>query len=339
MTEVRMKYLHRFRDRHGHARYYFRYRGQRWAIPAPHEEGFAQAYEGLKAKIASQSLPAPKIAYLKGSLGWVIEKFIASNDYAGRAETTKRNYRRVLDALKQHYGAALIRDLQPRHVKTIRNEMRDSSTTTAADIAISLISTLWDFADEELERNLGADPTYGIRRVHIGSREHEPWTDELIERFMREARPSLGFAVRLALCTGLRRSDLVRLRWEEFKGDYIEMRQQKTGNPVVIGITDDLRTELEAMPRLRDTIIVGERGRSLTAQSLSVMIRKELRRMGVSGYSIHGLRKNAGNALAEAEGTEHEIMTKLGHSSPQMAAHYTKRASQKKLALSAAEKL
>ena len=224
-------------------------------------------------------------------------------------------------------------------MKTIRNEMRDAFTTTAADIAIGLISTLWDFADEELELNLGADPTYGIRRVHAGSREHEPWPQELIDRFLCEARPSLRFAVRLALCTGLRRSDLVKLKWEDFKGDYIELRQQKTGEPVVIGCTDELRTELHSIPRLGDTIIVGDRGGPLKAASLSVMVRKELRSMGVTGYSIHGLRKNAGNALAEAEGTEREIMVRLGHKSPQMAAHYTKRANQKKLARSAVEKL
>ncbi|MGB8058058.1 MAG: hypothetical protein WCF75_15785 [Pseudolabrys sp.] len=33
--------------------------------------------------------------------------------------------------------------------------------------------------------------------------------------------------------------------------------------------------------------------------------------------------RNAGNTLAEADGTEREIMARLGHKSPQMAAHYT----------------
>lgn len=339
MTEVRLKYIHSFVDRHGHVRYYFRYRGQRWPIPAPHEPAFATAYEARKAEIKNNPAARKNIVYLPGSLGAVIEKFLASPAYKGRAETTKRNYRRVLDELKQRYGAGLIKDLQPRHVKSIRNEMRDASTTTAADIAISLISTLWDFADEELELNLGADPTYGIRRVHVTTREHEPWPQDLIERFMREAKSSLRFAVRLALATGLRRSDLVRLRWDQLKGDTIELRQKKTGEPVVIGLTEELRFELQSMPRVADTVIVGDRGGALTAQSLSVMVRRELRKMGVSGYSIHGLRKNAGNDLAEAEGTEREIMARLGHTTPQMAAHYTKRASQKKLARSAVEKL
>ena len=111
------------------------------------------------------------------------------------------------------------------------------------------------------------------------------------------------------------------------------------GERVVIGCTEELRTELETTPRLGDTIIVGERGRPLKAASLGVMVRRALSDMGVQGYSIHGLRKNAGNALAEADGTEREIMVRLGHRSPQMAAHYTKRASQKKLARSAVEKL
>src|SRR5262245_4893990 len=340
MTEVRLKYLHSFTDRHGHVRFYFRYRGNRWPLPAPHEEGFATAYDALLTEIKANPIPLPKnIAFMRGSLGWVIERFLASSVYEGRAETTKRNYRRVLETLKQRYGAGLIRDLQPRHVKAMRNEIRDTATTTAADIAIGLISTLWDFADEELELNLGADPTYGIRRVHVGHREHEPWPQELIDRFMADAPAHLAFAVRLALGTGLRRSDLVKLRWDDLRDGNIEVCQQKTGEPVVIGCTAELRNELESMPRPGDTIIVGERGKPLRAASLSVMIRKRLRSMGVNGYSIHGLRKNAGNALAEADGTEREIMVRLGHKSPQMAAHYTKRASQKKLARSAVEKL
>jgi len=340
MTNVRLKYLHSFVCRHGHVRFYFRYRGNRWPLPAPHEEGFATAYDALLTQIKANPIPLPKnIAFMRGSLGWVIERFLASSIYEARAETTKRNYRRVLEALKQRYGAGLIKDLQPRHVKTMRNEMRDNTTTTAADIAIGLISTLWDFADEELDLNLGADPTYGIRRVHVGHREHEPWPQELIDRFMADAPAHLAFAVRLALGTGLRRSDLVKLRWDDLRDGNIEVRQQKTGEPVVIGCTEELRSELKTMPRLGDTIIVGERGKPLTAASLSVMIRKKLRSMGVNGYSIHGLRKNAGNALAEADGTEREIMVRLGHKSPQMAAHYTKRASQKKLARSAVEKL
>jgi integrase len=71
-----------------------------------------------------------------------------------------------------------------------------------------------------------------------------------------EASPYLGFAVRLALGTGLRRSDLVKLRWNDLKGDHFEVRQQKTGEPVLVGCTEELLAELGTMPRIADTIIV-----------------------------------------------------------------------------------
>src|SRR5262249_17701972 len=188
MTEVRLKYLHSFRDRHGHVRFYFRYRGNRWPLPDPHQEGFSTAYDALLTEIKSNPIRLPKnLIFMRGSLGWVIEQFIASPAYQTRAEATKRNYRRVIDALKQRYGAGLIKDLQPRHVKAIRKEIRDAFTTSAADIAIGIVSTLWDFADEQLGLDLGADPTYGIKRVHVGHREHEPWPQDLIARFMAEA--------------------------------------------------------------------------------------------------------------------------------------------------------
>jgi integrase len=242
--------------------------------------------------------------------------------------------------LKQRYGAGLMKDLQPRHVKTMRNEIREAFTGSAADIAISIISTLYDFADEQLGLDLpGADPTYGIKRVHVSHHEHEPWPQDLIARFMAEASPRLGFAVRLALGTGLRRSDLVKLKWDDLKGDHFQVCQQKTGESVLVGCTQELLAELQTMPRIADTVIVGDRGNALTAGSLSRLVRLMLRDLGVTGYSIHGLRKNAGVAIAEAGGTEREIMARLGHKTPQMAAHYTKRASQAVAMRSAVEKL
>ena len=340
MTEVRFKYLHGFRDRHGHARYYFRYRGQRWSIPSPGEQGFAQAYEALLEYIKANPVPAPRnLVFLPGSLGSVIEKFMASSEYESRAETTKRNYRRILDLLREKFGTGMLRDLKPRHVKIIRNEIRDASTTTAADIAVGLISTLWDFADEELNLQLDADPTHGVKRVHKGEREHEPWPQDLIEAFMLKAKPSLRWGVRLALYTGQRRSDLVKMMWSQFDGEFIEVRQQKTDELISIPCHKLLRAELETMPRKAETILVGERGGPLTAASLSVMVSRTLREMGVTGYSIHGLRKNAGRALAEAGCSDHEIRAITGHKTLAMVAHYTKRANQKVLARSAMAKL
>src|SRR5215469_1153686 len=92
------------------------------------------------------------------------------------------------------------------------------------------------------------------------------------------------------------------------------------------------------MPRVADTILVGERGAPLTGASLSVMVRKALREMGVDGYAIHGLRKNAAVALADAGCDAFEIAAITGHRTLGMVAHYAKRRDQRRHARSAMDK-
>ena len=338
MTKVRLKYLHCFTDCHGKPHYYFRYRGKQWRIPAPGTEGFATAYDGLLAHIkANRLLMGSNVQFMPGSLAWAIERFLASPLYNERAETTKQNYRRVFDQLRESYGSGLLKDLQPRHVRKIRNEIAKTSTT-AADLAMSLISALWEFGIEHLGLELDAAPTHGIKRVHKVTQEREPWPPELIERFMREARPSLRLAAKLALYTGQRRSDLVKMKWSQFDGEYIEVCQQKTGTPLSIPCHRALRAELESVPRIADTILVGERGAPLAGKSLGALVRQALRDMGVNGYAIHGLRKNAAVALADAGCDAFEIAAITGHLKLEMVQHYAKRHDQRRRARSAIDK-
>src|ERR1700704_4412775 len=110
MTSVRLKYVHAFVDRHGHARYYFRYRGDRWPLPAPSETGFFAAYEAIKKELAQKPMRS-KIGFMRGSLGWAIEQFTISKDFRERAPGTQASYRRILDELRRRYGAGKLSDL------------------------------------------------------------------------------------------------------------------------------------------------------------------------------------------------------------------------------------
>jgi integrase len=68
------------------------------------------------------------------------------------------------------------------------------------------------------------------------------------------------------------------------------------------------------------------------------MVRKQLHAIGIRGYSVHGLRKNAAQALAEAECSISEIMSITGHRSPAMALHYAKHAEKRRLARTAIDR-
>lgn len=338
MTTVRLRYVHSFVDRHGHVRYYFRYRGHRWALPEPGSPGFMAEYEARKAEISKTPVPSARVLFGPGTLGWAIERFTSSDEYHRRAAAMKLTDRRVLDELRRHAGTGLLRDLRNRHVKLIRNHFREKFSTSTADVAVGLLSVVWAFADDNLSLDLGANPTTGVGRVHKVKTEREPWPEEVIAAFEANCTMAMRLAFALLLYTGQRRSDVVKMKWTQFDGDAIEVRQQKTKEPLTIPCHRRLRDALSHAPRSSEFILVGERGGPLGPESLSMAFRRTLKRAGIRGYSVHGLRKNAGVALADAGCDMTEIMAILGHRTFRMALHYTKRADQKRRARSAVKK-
>jgi integrase len=131
----------------------------------------------------------------------------------------------------------------------------------------------------------------------------------------------LCLAVLLLLSTGQRRSDAVRMKWSQFDGEIIEVpHQQKTNEYVAIPCHHRLRSVLSTLPRRSEYILTGERGTPYHhPQSLAAAVRRQLHALGIRGYSVHGLRKNAAKALAEVGCSVSEIMAVTGHRTPAMA--------------------
>ena len=344
MTKIDLPYVKVYADRHGKLRYYFRRRGYSMPLPPPGSADFMAAYETARAAFdKGERTAGGKIAFMPGSLGWAIVKFMASAQYVVRGANTKRGDRRIFDALQdEDICGAMLRDLQHRHVKQLRDRFRSKYTASIADAMIDKLSVLWQFADEHLPdaRLEGPNPTTGVKRLHTKHQEREPWPAGVFEAFEAYAPGHLRLAVMLLLYTGQRRSDIVRMKWSQYDGEIIEVPSQvKTGEYVAVPCHQKLKAILEGTPRRGEFIQRGERGDSLMAGSLTVLVRRVLKRAGVSGYSVHGLRKNAAQNLAEAGCSVSEIMAITGHRSVGMAMHYAKRAEKKRMARSAIAKL
>jgi integrase len=342
MTEVEIKFIKAYSDRHGKMRYYFRrkgYPGDGVALPTPGSAGFLAAYEAARGMPPCGSMPEARIGFLPGTLGNVIERFLGSEQFRDRAENTKRQDRRILDELRRGYGAGMLHHLRADHVKQIRNDFSDRFTKSIADAAIAKLSVLWVFADEVLNiKQLGANPTVGIGRLHKTRKKHEPWPADVIAAFCKAASAALKLAVVLLLYTGQRRSDVVKMRWSQFDGEMIEVVQQKTGEFVAIPCHQRLKEILVALPRKSDFILAGERTLQYKPDSLTRLVAEQLHDLGIHGYSVHGLRSNAAQALAEVGCSVSEIMAITGHTSSAMALHYARRAERKKLARNAIDR-
>jgi integrase len=106
--------------------------------------------------------------------------------------------------------------------------------------------------------------------------------------------------VQLAVLTGLRQSDLIRLAWGHVEGDVIAFRTSKRGRRVLIPVTPALRQLLDDTPRLGPIILTTSRGkRPWTADGLRTSFSRTCTAAGVE-RTFHDLRRTAATNLLAA---------------------------------------
>lgn len=292
-------------------------------------------------------LTADKSRFAEGAIGWFIGEYLAANPQLNR------NMRRCCDVMRQHISErssqqiahAQLHDLTPEMVDIYSGEIAKAHAASTADQHTTLISNLWKFARTYpcFQRGGKHNPTIGRIYHHKNDPNgHLAWPDDIIDQFDARAiseRPDL-YRYRMGLhYTGQRGGDVVAMKWTDYDNGTMNVMQEKTGERIWVACPDVLVTMLDKMPRVSEYIFTNSRGEPFQdSNTLSTALRLLLAKCGVTGFSMHGLRKNAGMELALAGCEAAEIMAILGHRSPKMALFYCKQASKVRLAKSAAAK-
>src|SRR6266550_1535013 len=162
---------------------------------------------------------------------------------------------------------------------------------------------------------IGANPCeHGGRLYRGGARVDKIWTGADEAAFLQHAPYHLHLPLLLALWTGQRQGDLLRLPWSGYDGSHIRLRQSKTGARVMIPVGTPLKAALDAMPKRSTVILTSTDNKPWTEDGFSSSWRKACAAAGVIGLTFHDLRGTAVTRLAVAGCTEAEIAAITGHS-------------------------
>jgi integrase len=333
VTSIRLRYIHRFKDRFGKVRHYLRAPGvaKRVALPgAPGSPEFMAAYAAAIAALPTKP-DAGADRTVPGSLDALAVAWYRSAPFRQLGPSTQGVYRGILDRLRAKHGTKPVRLMEPRHVRALVAEKAE--TPAAANHVLRIMRLLMRFAIEEGWRQ--DDPTRDVRRLKEKGEGIPTWSEADIAAF--EAKWPVGTRERLALAllvfTGQRRSDVVRMGRQHLRGEAIEVRQVKTGARLVIPIHPDLRAALGAVPEGQLTFLLTGQGKAFTPAGFAQRFKDWSAEAGVpAGRSPHGLRKAAARRLAEAGCSAHQIAAVTGHKTLAEVERYTRAVDQAKLA-------
>lgn len=321
---VRVAGVKRVRAPNGRVYHYHRATGAR--LPDPSAPDFLAKVEALNAR-----RPTP----LAGTLGAIIERYRASPEWANLAPATHREYNRVFDWLKPIERMPLVQ-IDETFLYQLRDEAMAAHKRGFANGLLKVVQLLWNWGQR---RRLcsGTNPAIAVERIKRPRNapvKNRPWRPEELDVVLAEASPPIRVAVAIAAYAGLRESDVVAITWASYDGHSIATRQQKTGNPVWVPAHYRLCEILDATPRVSPLVVIGEKGKPYTKDTLRNLFFRLIGRLAAAGkigpgLSFHGLRHTLGTQLAEAGCDAQTIASILGQRDTRMAEHYSRTANRK----------
>jgi integrase len=232
----------------------------------------------------------------------------------GISDRTRQDYVKQIKRIEQAFSDFPIKALDDSRARSVFLEWRDELARTSlrqADYAYQILARTLSWA---LKRGLvKTNPCAEGGKLYHGTRVDKIWSHEDMARFLEIAPPHLRLAMMLAINTGQRQGDLLKLTWSAYDGQFIRVRQRKTGAYVPVPVSDELRNALDATARKSPIILVNTEGKPWSESGFQGAWGKSTARARITGLTFHDLRGTAVVMLARAGCNEVEIYSITGH--------------------------
>ena len=232
-------------------------------------------------------------------------------------DRTQADYRKWLDKIEGRFGVlslkAMESDLISRHIIDWRDQTTKSPRQ--ADYLIQVFSALlgWGVRQRLLRRNQALN----IERRYSGDRRDKVWSHDQQAAFLASAPEHLKRAFVLAVETGQRQGDLLKLTWSAVKQNTVSLKQSKGRVDVAIPVSKVLREYLDHAPRSDSPMVLTQENGKAWANGgngFRSAWSDAFRAAGITGVTFHDLRGTfATRRMADGWSAE-DVALCTGHS-------------------------
>lgn len=305
---VRLKGIHEVKMRlaTGETRHYFyAWRGGPRIDAEPRSPDFIRLYHEAYASVRRLN-PA--------TLTTLIAEFKSSAEFRQLSPSSIRSYLSYIKLIEDEFGDLPLVALTDRRIRGEFKSWRDrfANTPRKADYVWSTLSRILSFSKDR--GLIASNPCEGGGCLYTADRTDKLWRDEDMAAFLDSAAPTLALAMMMALWTGQRQGDLLRLPWSAYDGRHIRLRQSKTGRRITVPVGEPLRILLDRTVRRSPLVLATTRGKPWTSDGFRTSWAKACAKAGITGLTFHDLRGSAVVRLALADATVPQIATFTGHS-------------------------
>jgi integrase len=250
----------------------------------------------------------------------LVTRWLAEHVELKRKKSTAREYRRLVDRhLRPHLGKTRVDRIERADVMALHASF--ARTRYAGNRAIAVLSSIMTFAERLGYRPPLSNPCRGIERFKEQKRKRPLTGVELnalwthLKSLNGAVNPYILGAIRLLILTGMRREEVLTLRWSDvdLTAQLIRLTDAKTG-PRDVVLSSEAAKVLEDLPRAdgHEFVFVGQR-QAKHLVNISETWRDIRQTLGFPEVRIHDLRHTIASVMAKSAPLV-VVRDALGHS-------------------------
>lgn len=243
-----------------------------------------------------------------------------------KARLTKAEYERQKGIVDDHLKPSFSCDLKAiRKVDVQRYVTKRCGEVSAGTVRkeVNVLKHMLKLAVEQWEY-IPLNPAQGAKAPKApAGRVRYLQPTEL--RALLEASPLwLRPVVALAACTGMRRGELLALRWLDLdiQNRRVLLPQTKNGEGRIVYLNDSAAAVIRSLPFDKDTKSTDLLFPAVTGEQVSLAFLRACRKVNIADCRFHDLRHTAASWLRMSGADIHTVAQLLGHKDLRMASRY-----------------
>lgn len=267
--------------------------------------------DSIEAPLRHSQQPPAAATEAPQTFGEALQRF-ALQEMPRRRHGANEAY--VLAHLKGHWLNAIpCRELTMQHLAAYRDERLQVVKPGTVRRAFNLLKPLIDIARDEWGAPFNGNPARGVTvRVGDDSRQGRLTADQMGQFLALLRRGSNEEAVRvveLALETAMRRSELLKLTWDDIDlvAGTAHLATTKNGHPRTVALTPRAIELLQELPHRQGRVL------RCSASSIRRAFARAREQSGIEEFCFHQTRHEAISRMWELGLSEVEIANQSGH--------------------------
>jgi len=308
-------------------------RGQVWYIDYSFNGRRYRKAVGTSKRMAELALKNIEVKIAKGEFLGVQEEKRMTFDELGteylrfsKANKRPQVYRRdrvMINNLLKVFSGKEINDISVHDLEQYKMQRKNAVTVSTVNRELTCIKHMYNKAVEwEFTRY---NQLKSVKRFKEPPGRLRYLSEDEIEQLVQQCTDHLKPIVVMALNTGMRKSEILNLSWNnvDMESKVITIRRSKNNETRIVPINDTLYEMLETLKNDNNgqVVFVNKNGKSLT--DIRHSFRNALKKAGIEDFRFHDLRHTFASQLVMAGVDIRTVQELMGHKDIRMTMRYS----------------